>query len=367
MSNGKLRVGVIGAGLWAVMSHIPQLRDSGRAEVVAIARRSPDRLALVQKQLGIAEAYTDWREMLDKSKLDAVVVSTPHNAHVEPTVAALNRGLHVFLEKPVADTIDGALQIAEAAEKCGRVVTVGVNSRGTPVWRGVRTAVQSGALGALRQMNLVWALDGRRLRQQVKEAAWIQKSRESSEMMNVLVDDWMWASNWRRDAAQMGGDILMDHGAHAVDVLLWIANARPVEMVAFKPLNSAIASAIITLQARLANDVLLSVTFTDRVNEGESEWGAYGVARMTFMGDCGVLTVDSSSGVQTAKEAWMERNGVRELVPTEGSEISPISAFVQTVLDGAPNLCTAEEGAQTVAFIQSAYRSAAERQVVKVM
>jgi predicted dehydrogenase len=217
-------------------------------------------------------------------------------------------------------------------------------------------------------MNLVSAIDGRWVRHQVKEAAWIQAMRDSSSAMNAIVDDWMSASNWRRDAAQMGGDMLMDVGAHAVDVLLWIAQAKPVEVVAFRPQDAAQASAAITLQARLTDDVLLSITFTDRVNEGDGEWGAYGVARTTLMGDCGVLTVDSTSlGVSLAKEAWTERNGVREQVPTEGSAITPVVAFLATVLDGAPNLCTAEEGAQTVAFIQAAYRSAAERRIVKVM
>jgi predicted dehydrogenase len=368
MSTDKLRVGVIGAGLWAVRALIPQLRATGRAEVIAIARRTPERLYALQKELDIPEAYTDWREMLDKSRLDAVMICTPHNAHVAPAVAALNRGLHVFLEKPAADTIDGALQIAETAEKSGRVLTVGFNSRASPVWRGVRSAVHASDIGPLRQINLVWAIDGRLFRQRVVEAAWIQAWRAESDLQNAMVEDWMWAANWRRDAAQMGGDALMDSGAHAIDVLLWIANAKPVEVVAFKTQHLAGPSATINLQTRLANGVLISVTFTDRLNEGDSEWSAYGVGRTTLLGDCGVITIDSVSlGVQSAKEAWMECNGVREQVQNEGEWIDTPAAWVNTILDGAPNLCSAEEGAQSVALIQSAYRSAAERQIVKVM
>lgn len=367
-NTNKLRVGVIGAGLAAEWTLIPQLRATNRVEVVAIVRRTPERLYALQKSLGVPEAYTDWREMLDKSRLDAVVICTPHNAHVAPAVAALNRGLHVFLEKPAADTIDGALQIAEAAEKSGRVLTVGVNSRVSPVWRGVRSAVHAGNIGSLRQINLVWAIDGRWTRQQVSEAEWIKNKRAESELQNALVDDWMWAANWRRDPTQMGGDMLMDSGAHAVDLLLWIANAKPTEVVAFKPQHIAGSTAAINLQARLANDVLMSITFTDCINEGDSEWNAYGVGRTTLLGDRGVITIDSTSlGVQSAKEAWMERNGVREQVPNEGEWIDTPAAWVNTILDGAPNLCSAEEGAQSVALIQSAYRSASERQIVKVM
>jgi predicted dehydrogenase len=368
MSSDKLRVGVIGAGLIALAAHVPQLRESGRAEVVAVSRRNPERLAKVQRQLGIAEAYTDWQEMLDKSRLDAVVVSTPHNAHVEPTLAALNRGLHVFLEKPSADTLDGALQIAEAADRSGCVVTVGFNSRGSPTWRSVRNAIHSGAIGSLRQINLVCAVDGRWLRQRVSEAPHIQNMRKSSEIMNLIVDDWMGESHWMRNTHQVGGDLFISTGVHAVDVLLWIADAKPVEVVAFKPSNPGIATAAITVQARLSSDVLMSITFTDVVNEGESEWNGYGIARSTLMGDCGTVTVDSTGlAVQTAKDAWLERNSNREQLPNEEKWINTIDAFLNTVLDGAPNLCSAEEGAQSVALIQSAYRSSAERQIVKVM
>lgn len=365
MTSNKLRVGIIGIGFYSAAAHVPQLRATGRAEVVAIARRTPERLNLIQKELGIAEAYTDWREMLDKCELDAVVVSTPHNQHVAPTVAALERGLHVLLEKPAADTIDGALQIAEAAEKSGKIVTVGVNSRGTPVWRGVHNAVRSGAIGSLRQINFVCGLDARLFRQRVREAEWIQKMRESSDMMRVLVNDFVAPTHWRRDVTQMGGDIMMDVGAHAVDVMLWLAGSRPMDVVAFKPHKGPDSTTILNVQVRLANDVLLAITFNDCVNEGDAEFGVYGVARTTALGDCGWLTVDSSTwGVQSAKEAWLERDGGREALQLEGEEISPAAAFVATVLDGAPNLCTAQEGAQTVALIQSAYRSAAEGKIV---
>jgi predicted dehydrogenase len=280
----------------------------------------------------------------------------------------LHRGLHVFLEKPAADTIDGALQIAEAAEKSGRVLTVGVNSRASPVWRGVRSAVHAGMIGSLRQINLVLAIDGRWTRQQVSEAEWIKNKRAESELQNALVDDWMWAANWRRDPTQLGGDMLMDSGAHAIDVLLWIANAKPDEVMAFKPQTLPAPNSAIHVTARLSNGVLMSIVFTDVVNEGDSEWSAYGVGRTTLLGDCGVITIDSTAmGVQMAKEAWMERNGNREPVPNEGEWIDTPAAWVNTILDGAPNLCSAEEGAQSVALIQSAYRSVAERQIIKAM
>jgi predicted dehydrogenase len=101
MADQKLRIGIIGIGWYAGKELIPKVRETDRVEIVAISRRRADRLALAQKQLNIPEAYTDWQEMLEKSALDAVVVCTPPNAHTEPALAALERGLHVFVEKPL--------------------------------------------------------------------------------------------------------------------------------------------------------------------------------------------------------------------------------------------------------------------------
>src|SRR5438445_192733 len=115
MSPDKLRVGIIGIGFFALASHVPNLRATGKTELVAISRRNPARLAMAKEALNVDRAYTDWREMLDREMLDAVIVCTPHNAHLEPTVAALERGLHVLVEKPIAVTTRDAGAMIRAA------------------------------------------------------------------------------------------------------------------------------------------------------------------------------------------------------------------------------------------------------------
>ena len=136
-SNDRLRIGIIGIGWYAALRHVPSFRDTGRAEIVAISRRNPDRLALAKQELNVAAAYTDWQQMLEQATLDAVVICTPNNLHAEPAIAALERGLHVLVEKPMALTsqsaqamnpgcpasrarIDGWLQCAGDGELAGR-------------------------------------------------------------------------------------------------------------------------------------------------------------------------------------------------------------------------------------------------------
>src|SRR4051812_19645899 len=104
MSRDKLRVGIIGMGWWAFLAHVPNLRNTGKAEIVAISRRNAERLAMAKEATNVDHAYTDWRDMLAKESLDAVIVCTPHHAHLAPTVTALEAGLHVLVEKPIALT-----------------------------------------------------------------------------------------------------------------------------------------------------------------------------------------------------------------------------------------------------------------------
>jgi predicted dinucleotide-utilizing enzyme len=102
MDDLRLRVGVIGVGMIALVRNIPALRQTGKAEIVAICRRDAEALRRIQDWLQVPHAYTDWRQMLEEVELDAVLVCTPHDLHYEQSMAALQRGLHVLVEKPMA-------------------------------------------------------------------------------------------------------------------------------------------------------------------------------------------------------------------------------------------------------------------------
>jgi predicted dehydrogenase len=365
MTDNKLRVGIIGAGLIAAIAHIPQLRATGRAEVVAIARRDPGRLALVQRELGVPEAYLDWREMLDKSQLDAVVVCTPHNAHVEPTLAALERGQHVLLEKPITDTIEGAQLLVQAAEQSQCVLTVGENVRGMRSWRAVKHTLEGGAIGTLRQINVACWLDGPNGRETLNLAQPLREWLASSDLISTLFGDVLSASSWRTDPMQMGGDSFFDVGAHLIDLLLWLGGAPAQQVAGMQATSDAGRSAIFTLQARLTNGVLLSVTYNDSVSRPEFNLAGHG--ELTAYGSTGWLSANWSGWMAAeAVQAHVECDGTSRAIEFEpqGESVSPAAAFVASVLDGAPNLCSIRAGADVVSLVQLAYRSVAQAQVV---
>jgi predicted dehydrogenase len=356
MSEQKLRVGVIGAGFWGVVVLPPKLRETGRAEVVAVSRRNPERLALAQQQLNVSEGYTDWREMLEKSALDAVLVCTPHDAHVEPTLAALEKGLHVYLEKPMTIKSADAWRLVEAAERADRVLTIGYNNRSNNVWRTVKRLLDDGAIGPLRQINATTGVDFRPFWQQMPMPPAFQSG---------FGGDLVAPGNWRTQPERMGGGMFSDLGSHLQDLLLWLADGSPSQVTALAQRSGDIELSIIDVLARLDNGSSLSITFNGTVSGGD-EFRFYGQGRVTCYGERGAVTVDLAGTGMAPTEIWMDQEGNRAKVEPDGESSHPVVGFVATVLDGAPNPCPAHEAARAVMLTEAAYQSAQEGRVVQI-
>jgi len=119
----RARIGVIGAGWWAVVNHIPVLQALPDCEVVAVNRLGAEELRAVTERFGIAAGYEDYRRMLAEVAMDGVVIASPHVLHFEHARAALERGCHVLVEKPLAtDAGEAAALVALAAEKGKQIV-----------------------------------------------------------------------------------------------------------------------------------------------------------------------------------------------------------------------------------------------------
>ena len=122
-STGTIRMGMVGAG-WIAQDHKRVLAALPQAELVAVCDLDAERAEALAGGTG-ARTYQDWRDLLDQEDLGAVIVCVPPQAHREPTVAALRRGLPVYLEKPIARTAEDAAEIVAAAKSSGTVCAVG--------------------------------------------------------------------------------------------------------------------------------------------------------------------------------------------------------------------------------------------------
>jgi myo-inositol 2-dehydrogenase / D-chiro-inositol 1-dehydrogenase len=114
---------MIGAG-WIAQEHRRVLGSLAEAELVAICDIDRERAEALAEGTG-ARTYQDWRDLLDREDLGALIVCVPPAAHREPVVAALGHGLPVYLEKPIARTSEDAAEIVAAAERSGTVCAVG--------------------------------------------------------------------------------------------------------------------------------------------------------------------------------------------------------------------------------------------------
>ena len=118
------RIGVIGAGWWAVANHIPVLKSLPDCEIAAVNRLGAAELAEIQKTFGIARGFEDYREMLAQVEMDAVIVSTPHVLHFEHATAALAKGCHVLVEKPLTTNAKDARELVARAAAAHREIVI---------------------------------------------------------------------------------------------------------------------------------------------------------------------------------------------------------------------------------------------------
>jgi predicted dehydrogenase len=141
-----MRIGVIGCG-WIADTHLENLEVLGE-EVACVCDPDPERLARATGATG-AEGFADWQSLLEGGRPDAVLVLTPPRLHRDATLAALERKLPVYLEKPVARDLGDAGAIVEAVEASGVVCAIGYQ------WRAIDWVPDVRALLADRALGLV--------------------------------------------------------------------------------------------------------------------------------------------------------------------------------------------------------------------
>ena len=135
-------------------SDIGSLTESKFLKLVAVAEVDLKRAAQVKKQFPDVKVYQDWRELLDKEKnLNSVNVSTPDHMHAPITMSAMQRGLHVYTQKPLTQTIHEARQLTTVAAEKKLVTQMGIQIHSHPVHKGVVAIVHEGAIGKVKEVH----------------------------------------------------------------------------------------------------------------------------------------------------------------------------------------------------------------------
>ena len=149
-ADKKVKVGIIGTG-WIAKAHIQAYLKMPDVEIVAGADLVEGRAEAFFKANGIegVRCYKNHKEMLDNEELDAVSVCTYNRTHAECTIYALDKGVHVLLEKPMCVTTEEAAEIRKAEKKSGKVLSIGFQPRFDPNMQMIKKICQSGELGRI--------------------------------------------------------------------------------------------------------------------------------------------------------------------------------------------------------------------------
>lgn len=149
-ADKKVKVGIIGTG-WIAEAHIEAYKQMPDVEIVAGADLVPGKAEAFLKKHGYdnARAYGSHKELLDNEDVDAVSVCTYNRTHAECAIYALNKGVHVLLEKPMCVTIEEAVEIQKAEKASGKVLSIGFQPRFDPNMQMIKKIVESGELGKI--------------------------------------------------------------------------------------------------------------------------------------------------------------------------------------------------------------------------
>jgi predicted dehydrogenase len=153
--QGKVRLASIGAGMIGAV-HAKVLARLEECEYVALCDGDPSKEKLAA-ELG-TKYYRDAREMMDREKLDGVVVAVPNEAHEAVSAECADRGLHIFMEKPIATTLEAADRMIANARKNKVRILVGHHRRFNPMINTVRDTIRSGGIGNLVGVSVLWCM-----------------------------------------------------------------------------------------------------------------------------------------------------------------------------------------------------------------
>lgn len=144
----KIKHGIIGLG-WFGEKHAEALSGLPNVELHSFCTRNAERLAEVGKTFGVTRLHTDYHQMLADPELESVSVVTMWDQHVAPTLAALAAGKHVFLEKPMASTVEDCDAIVDAAKQASGHFMVGHICRFNPRYAAAKQEIEAGKIGKI--------------------------------------------------------------------------------------------------------------------------------------------------------------------------------------------------------------------------
>jgi myo-inositol 2-dehydrogenase / D-chiro-inositol 1-dehydrogenase len=345
-----VRIGLVGCGFAAEHRHLPTLVGLSELSVEAVCDRDDAARTRVGDRFGVAHRYADARELAADPAVDAVAVCVPTGAHAEVALAALDAGKHLFVEKPLALSLDDADAMIERHRDSGVQAVVGFNLRSHRVARAAREVISSGTIGSVGSVTTAFA-DAR------------------FSMPDLPA--------WRM-RREHGGGALIDKAIHHLDLLSFLLCERIEEVFAFGHAGRGDDETVV-LSARMRGGALAALHASDdTVTRNE----------LTLNGDRGSLRLDlyRSDGLELVglddlpgaprtrlrralahgRQALANIGEIRGGGAFDASYAAEWRAFARCVRGEEPPACALEDGRHALQAALAAAHSITVGQAVRV-
>ncbi len=353
--SAPLRAGVVGLGVGR--GHMRAYSELDGVELVALAGQEPDQLAELGADFGVRRLYPDWATMITEGDLDVISVATPTALHAPIAIAALDAGIHVLSEKPMAESLTSARSMADAARANDRVLDISFNQRQRGPVRAMRELITSGLLG-----DLYYA-----------KAGWLRRQGIPS------------LGSWFTRSTLAGGGTMMDIGVHMLDMALHlldeptVTSASAAGYAVFGPRGrggmAGRARPVADPDGRVAFEVEdLSTAFL-RLSGGATllleaswaQWIPHDQCYVTVYGTEGGASYEWGGPPNAPYQrlnVWTEVDGtpavLQPLVPENGGIRATVGHFLDKVRSGAAGDHWGEEALRRAEVVEAIYASAAK-------
>lgn len=355
-----LSVGVIGLG-WAGQQHLDAYSALDGVEVVALAGLEEPARTVLAERYGIEHHVDRWEELLELDGLDAVSVAVPTFLHAPIAIAALERGLHVLSEKPIARNESEARSMVEAARAAGRVLDVGFNHRQRGDIRKLKDVIDAGRLG----------------RPYYAKAWWLRRSGIPGR------------GSWFTRSELAGGGPLVDIGVHVLDYSLFLlgnptvtaVSASTYDLLATAGFGFNPESGKTSVAGSTGFDVEDLATVFMRLEDGgtllvEASWAAHRIDGDQF----GITLYGSKGGAELIVEDYApsgsltiftDDGGVaaetRLSAPPGRGHEAVVEQFLSNVRSGRWEEHDGTGAVALARIVDACYRSAAEQREIRLV
>lgn len=192
----SVKIGVIGAGAIAQIVHLPVLKKTPGAELVAIAEHDSQRLQIIGKQYGIPNLYQNYSDLLKNEEVEVVDICTSTETHYQIALEALKAGKNIIIEKPPTVTLAECKELAEAAEKSRKIILAGMNNRFRSDFMMLKSYIYDNQLGDIFYINAAWHKEEPSTRMKLNGSSKQSRRGVVLDLGIVLIDLAAWLLNF---------------------------------------------------------------------------------------------------------------------------------------------------------------------------